>query len=224
MIILGLGTRQIVPRVPRSPEGNLRALLSHHPAGLVVPVVPAPSDGEEPLVPDDLTHDLEADPFEALSHLGGMHAGVPDVADGQRGDEGERLAPVHPGIARERGVAMAAGSPVGATGHPCGVFSDELAIGPHVRLLGWPEGFVHAVAPRAVEAHSVRGIGGQELRLGTIEETHHILGARRIAAQEPMLLERPQIAGLRAGCPARLFQCLVEVERLRPFALLAGLE
>ena len=46
----------------------------------------------------------------------------------------------------------------------------------------------------------------------------------RVAAKEPVLSEDPQIAGLRPRGPPRLLQCLVEVERLRPFALLAGLQ
>ena len=39
-----------------------------------------------------------------------------------------------------------------------------------------------------------------------------------------MVAEDPEIAGLRPRCPARLFEGLVEVEALRPFALLTGLE
>jgi hypothetical protein len=153
-----------------------------------------------------------------------MRAGVPDVADSQGGDESERLAPVDPRVARKRGVTVAPGSPTGATGRTCGVFSDEVASsGPQVRRFRWPQGGVHAVAPGAVEAHPVGGIGRQELRLGTIEQAPNLLSARRIAAQEPMIPERPEIAGLGPGCPPRLLQGLVEVEALHALALLADL-
>ena len=39
-----------------------------------------------------------------------------------------------------------------------------------------------------------------------------------------MIPERPEIAGFRAGCPPRLLQGFVEVERLHVLALLAHFE
>jgi hypothetical protein len=67
----------------------------------VAPVVPAAPDREETLVPDHLGHDLEADRLQAGGHLVGVHPGMPDIADLERGHEGERVGPVHPGVARE---------------------------------------------------------------------------------------------------------------------------
>ncbi len=55
----------------------------------------------------DLGHDLEADALETLSDLSGMHPGVPDIPDREGGDEGERLGPVHPGVAADAGVPVA---------------------------------------------------------------------------------------------------------------------
>ena len=71
------------------------------------PVVPAPAHREEALVPDDLADDLEADARQARCHLGGMDAGVPDVADVERGHEREGVGPVDAGVAREGRVAVA---------------------------------------------------------------------------------------------------------------------
>jgi hypothetical protein len=99
-----------------------------------------------------------------------------------------------------------------------------LAIDAHVRLLGGPEGVVHTVTPGAVEAHPVRGIGCQEPRLGTVEQARHVLSARGIPAEEPMVPEDPQIARLRAGSSPSLLQRFVEVEALHVLALLADLQ
>src|SRR5450759_5251040 len=110
-----------------SPEGDLGACLPHDPAGLVAPVVPGATHREEPLVPDHLGDYLEADPLEAQGDLCGMHACVPDVPNLEGGDEGERLAPVDAGVARERGVAMAPAPPTGATGRACGAVSVRVA-------------------------------------------------------------------------------------------------
>jgi hypothetical protein len=74
------------------------ALAAHHPDYVHSRSLRLPHR-EEPLVPDHLGDGLEADPLEALRHLGGMDTGVPDVAHGEGGREGERLGPVHPGVA-----------------------------------------------------------------------------------------------------------------------------
>ena len=91
------------------------------PTGLVRPVVPAPTHGEAALVPDHLSGDLEADPLEPYGHLRGMDPGVPDVADGQAGHQGEGVRPVDPGVTRDRRVAMALRPPVGAPGRSRGI-------------------------------------------------------------------------------------------------------
>jgi hypothetical protein len=65
----------------------------------MTPVVPGASDGKEALVPDHLADDLEADPLEPVGDLGGMHPGVPDVADVRLGtrakasDQSTRVSP-----------------------------------------------------------------------------------------------------------------------------------
>jgi hypothetical protein len=99
-----------------------------------------------------------------------------------------------------------------------------VVIGPHVGRLRGTQRVVHAIAPRAIEADAIRGIGRQEGRRLAVEQARHVVGVRRVPAQEAMVPERPEITGLRAGCPARLLQRLVEVERLCPFPLLAGLQ
>src|SRR5664280_3663040 len=119
---------------------------------------------------------------------------------------------------------MAPGTPTGASGRACGVVSVGLAIDAHVRLLRGSEGVVHAVAPGAVEADAVSGIGRQELRLGAVEQPCHVSGARGIPTQEPVVAEDPEIAGLRARSPPRFLQRLVKVEALDVLALLAGLK
>ncbi len=119
---------------------------------------------------------------------------------------------------------MAAASPTGATGRACGVPGVQLATDPHVRLLGGPKRVVHAVTPGPVEAHPVRGIGRQELRLGATEQAGYILGPRRVAAQEAVIPELPEIASFRPGCPPRFLERIVEVEALHLLALLADLD
>src|SRR5664280_3835185 len=74
--------------------------LADHPAGLVGPVIPGAAHREEPLVPDDLGDDLEADPDQALRDGARVDAGMPDVADLEGWHEGERLAPVAARVAR----------------------------------------------------------------------------------------------------------------------------
>ena len=110
----------------------------------------------------DLGHDLKADPLQTLCHFGGMDAGVPDVADGEGGHEFERFGPVDSGVARHGRVAG--------------------TLPAHVRLLGWSESVVHAVAPGTIEAHPIRGIGSEEPRCGAIEESGHGVGVSGVAA------------------------------------------
>ena len=97
--------------VPRAVEGHGGAGLAHDNAGLVGPMVPGAAHGEEPLVPDHLLDELEADGQEALEHVEGVRAGIPHVAHLERGHEGERRTPVGPGVARERRIAVARASP-----------------------------------------------------------------------------------------------------------------
>jgi hypothetical protein len=97
------------------------------------------TDREETFVPDHLADDVEADPDESLGDLGGVDAGVPDVADGERRHEGEGVGPVDPGIARHGRVPV--------------------ALGPEVWQLGRAERVIHAVAPGGIEGDAVRRIG-----------------------------------------------------------------
>jgi hypothetical protein len=98
------------------------------------------------------------------------------------------------------------------------------AIDPHVRLLGGTQRVVHAVAPTAIEAHPVRRIGRQEPRCSTVEQARHVVGLGRVPAEQAVIAELPEVAGLRARCPTRFLQGLVKVEALHVLALLAGLE
>src|SRR5450759_526312 len=208
----------------RSSTCDLGAGLADDPAGLVAPVVPGATHREQPLVPDHLGHDLEADPREALRHGSGMDAGMPDVADREGGDQGKRLGPVDPGVARERRVAMATGAPTAPTVGSCGATGIGLAIDPHVRLLCGPKGVVHAVAPAAIERDALGGIGRQELGCGAIEEAGHVVGIRAVCAQQSMVAQDPEIARLGARRAGRFLERGVEVEALHLFALLAGFE
>jgi hypothetical protein len=122
-------------------------------------VIPGPTHGEEALVPDHLSHDLKADPLQALGDFGGMDAGVPDVANSEGGYEFERLGPVDPSVPADGGVAMPTGAPTGALGRPRRVFLLGLAIYLHVRLLRGSEAVIHAVAPGAIEADAIGRIG-----------------------------------------------------------------
>jgi hypothetical protein len=99
-----------------------------------------------------------------------------------------------------------------------------VAIHAHVCLLGGTEGVVHPVAPRAIEADPVWRISRQEPRLGAVEEVGYIVGLGRVSALKPMVAELPEVAGLRAGCPSRLLERIVEVEALHVLALLTDLQ
>src|SRR5450759_2167566 len=116
---------------------------------------------------------------------------------------------------------MAQASPTGATGRRSGVVAVGLATGPHVRLLGGTAGVVHAVAPGAVEAHPVGSISRCELGLGAVEEARDGLCPGAVSAEQAMIPELPKIAGLRAGCPPRFLERLVELAALPVLALLA---
>jgi len=221
MIILGEGTRQMWPG-PAGPGRDLRARLAHHPAGLVVPVVPAPSDGEEPLSrsPGRRSRSRSVPgpgPPRRHGHRRARRTRRPG-----RG-QGRTPRSSRPRVTGERGVAVAPGSPVSATGRACGVFSIELAISAHVRLLGGTERVVHAIAPGTVEVHPVGRIGRQELRLGTSRRratSSALVASPHRSRWSPSARARP----VSSGGSARLLQCLVEVERLRPLPLLPRLQ
>jgi hypothetical protein len=71
-----------------------------------------------------------------------------------------------------------------------------LAIDAHVPHLGGPELVVDAVAPRAVEADAVGRVGGQERRLGTVEETGDIVGVRRVPDEQTISPSTKSAPGL----------------------------
>jgi hypothetical protein len=98
-----------------------------------------------------------------------------------------------------------------------------VAIDPHVRLLGWSEGVVHAVAPGTIEADAIRGIGREELGFGAIEESGHGVGVSGVTARQPMITEEPEIPELRSWGASCFRQCLIEIEALDLLALLASL-
>src|SRR5207244_4186395 len=118
---------------------------------LVPPVVPAPAHREELLIPDDLLDDLEANPDEPLRGLDGVAIGMPDIPDRKARDERERLRPVHPRVARDGGVAVAACSSVSPHGGSCRRGVLGFGINAHVGLLGGTKRVVDAIAPRWVE-------------------------------------------------------------------------
>jgi hypothetical protein len=74
------------------------------------------------------------------------------------------------------------------------------------------------------ERDVVRRIGERHVGQPIAEDPGEIGWLGRIAAQEPMLAERPQVAPLRSGLLCRRFERLIEVEALRPFAPLTGLQ
>ena len=71
-----------------------------------------------------------------------------------------------------------------------------MALDAHVGLLGRAEPVVQVVAPGRVEAHAVGRIRRQEPWLRAAEEPGHVVGVRRIAAQQAVVTEQPQLARL----------------------------
>ena len=151
---------------------------------------------------------------QALQHLEGVDARVPDVADLEGRHEGERLGPVGPGVHADRGVAVARGV-VPALGRRRLVVG--LAVGGlahHVRLLGaghdapaldaLARAVVHAVAPGLVELDAVGRVRREQRRRRAVEEPRHVVGVRRVAAQEPMVAEHAELARLDVGLLGRL--------------------
>ena len=98
---------------------------------------------------------------------------------------------------------------------------------PHVGLLGGTQLVVHAVAPCRVERDAVGRVGSQEPRLGVPEQARHGRRVGGVAAEQPVVAQRPQVAGLRAWLPARFLERGLELERLGlvgPLARLQALE
>ena len=152
--------RRLVAR--RRGTGAVTPGRADDPARLVAPSGTRSGHREEALVPDDLAGDLEADPRRPAATSTRVDAGVPDVADLEDGHEGERLGPVDPGVARDRRVAVALRSPVGATVRSCGARLVGGGAHAHVGRLGRTQGVVHAVAPGRVERDAVGRVGREE--------------------------------------------------------------
>ena len=193
----------------------------------MAPVVPAAADGEEPLVPDDLGHDLEADPLQALRpprrHGRRRARRSPTGREGTRANASDQSTRVSPLM---RGVAMARVRPWAPPGARVASSAVGLAIDRACtsarrdpRALYTPSRHEPSRLTRRRADRSSSSVGSR-----AVEEPGHVLGARGVPAQQAMLAELPEIAGLRPGCPARLLQRLVEVERLLPLALLADLQ
>jgi hypothetical protein len=180
-----LGGRGMPDRglIPCTEEANLGALLSDHPARLVAPVIPAPSHREEALVPDHLGHDLKADPLQTFGDLRGIDTRVPDVANLKAWHEFERLGPVHPGVAADRGVAMAPDSRrppfwprwrLNWVGVPLGTLR---------RHGGGSTPLVEAITPGAIERDAIGRVRDQEPRFGAIEKSIYHVGVGRVSAK-----------------------------------------
>jgi hypothetical protein len=73
------------------PSGDDRGVAVSTAAKAFGPTVAADAKAEESLVPDHLAGDLEADPSQPTRHLSGVDPGVPDVADGEGGDQREGI-------------------------------------------------------------------------------------------------------------------------------------
>jgi hypothetical protein len=58
--------------VPAPVEGHPGLLLADDPAGFVLPVIPAPGQGPDALVPEDLADDVEADAPGLAAHDAGL--------------------------------------------------------------------------------------------------------------------------------------------------------
>jgi hypothetical protein len=147
-----------------------------------------------------------------------MDAGVPNVPNLEGGDEFERLTPVDPRVTRERGVAVAPRAPTAPTVGACAVFSVRVAIGPHIGRRGGNEGVVYAVAPAAVEADAVGGIGGEEGRRRTVEKAPFervelVLGdPARVGRVRPEVVDRKLLDGQRRGAVVRVIALLLSSE------------
>ena len=84
----------------------------------------------------------------------------------------------------------------------------------HVRLLGaghdapaldpLARPVVHAVAPGLVELDAVRRVGREEGRRRPVEEARHVVGVRRVAAQDPVVAQAPELARLDVRLLGRL--------------------
>src|SRR5450756_1140384 len=110
------------------------------------------------------------------------------------------------------------------TGRHCRVLPVEVAIDPHVRLLGWSEGVVHAVTPGTIEGDAIGRIGSEELWCRTVEQPHHGFGVRGVATEQPVVAQDPEISGLGPWRPGGLLEGLIEIEALDLLALLASLK
>src|ERR1035437_430604 len=77
-------------------------------------------------------------------------------------------------------------------------------------------------------AASIRGRAGRvedaKVRPATIEDPGNVVGLGRIAGEQAMFTQDPQVARLRSGLRGRRLERGVEIERLRTVALLAGVE
>jgi hypothetical protein len=77
--------------------------------------------------------------------------------------------------------------------------------------------------PTAVAHVEVR-IEDTKVRPATIEDPGNVVGLGRIAGEQAMFTQDPQVARLRSGFRGRRLERGVEIERLRTVALLAGAE
>src|ERR1035437_9221648 len=111
---------------------------------------------------------------------------MPDVCDGEARDELERLAPVGARVAADRGVHVA-------------LFPLQVA-----RLRGNEPVDASAVAPLHVERDAVWRISEKKEWLLLPEKASHVGGIRAVAAEEPMLAEKIQVARLRDRDDRRL--------------------
>ena len=147
-----------------------RPALAHGvPAGLVAPVVMSTRDDQATLVPDDLRAHEEATGFEA-----GAHDMVVHGASCARRRRYRRKTTTR----RDRQSALSS--------------FVTLPIAP--TILPPP---MYLLAPGRIVVHAVGRVRHHQPRLGAVEHEGDDGRVRRVAADEPMASEQPQVAGLR---------------------------
>jgi len=134
------------------------------------------------LIPYNFLRIEKSDPLQPIQRFSRKDRCMPDVTDFQTGDQFEGLGPVGTRVARDSGLGVTLGPTLHVTRLRRAVFVDP-----------------RTITPLRIKRDAERRISHHQPRLALAQQPRDRLRAGRVAAEDPVRTEEPQITEPRYG-------------------------